>query len=237
MDKVAFPTLSRLKDDPVRYRTYFVKYCSTVAFFSMPLVAVLYAGSDDLIMILLGPAWEGAADLFGVLAIAAFLQPVAGLRGMVLLSNGSGRRYFYWGVCNALIALTAILAGLPWGAGGVAVAYCLAGYVQLHPSLIYTLKGTAVRPADFYAAVAKPAIAAVCGGAAGVVLRASIPHEVAVLSLLATAGVTIATYLSVYAVLPRGARDLLEQAGYLWLLLTPLQAAAPARVGFKEPKG
>ena len=142
MTRVAMPTLSRLQHDPEQYRDYYKKYISILAFISMPLVVFMFVCSDQLIILLLGSQWAGASELFKILAIAAFLQPVSSTGGVVLLSTGKGRKYLVLGAVNAIIISLSFVVGLPWGPKGVATAYAIVNYVLLYPTLFYVFKGT-----------------------------------------------------------------------------------------------
>jgi hypothetical protein len=55
--QVAVPTLSRLQDDPERYRRFYVHALRAATAFGMPLVGLLALLSGHLIPLLLGPGW------------------------------------------------------------------------------------------------------------------------------------------------------------------------------------
>jgi polysaccharide transporter, PST family len=170
LNSVAFPALSRLQGDPDLFRRYYSKFCFILALVSMPVATFLYLGSDRIIRLLLGDQWMPASSLFSILALCALIQPVASLRGLVLISCGKGGRYFRWGLYNAIATSTAFVCGLPWGAMGVAIAYTIVTYLILHPSLIYVSKGTPVNVNDFYFAVARPFVASIIMGCFGMLL-------------------------------------------------------------------
>ncbi len=102
INTVAFPALSRLLEHPEAYRSYYRRVTAVVAFLSMPLCALLFATSRPAIEFLLGKQWLGVAPIFSWLAVTGFIQPVAGLRGLVMLSNQHGKAYLYWGIFNAI---------------------------------------------------------------------------------------------------------------------------------------
>ncbi|MBI1178621.1 oligosaccharide flippase family protein [bacterium] len=208
LDKVAFPALSRLQDDPQKYRNYVKKYCASLAFLSMPVVGVLFASADDLITLILGPQWREAGHLFAILAAGALIQPVAGVRGLLLMSRGDGRRYFLWGLANAIATVTAFAIGLPWGASGVAIAYSISAYVILHPSLVFATSETPVRSSDFYSAVAKPTLATVLGCLTVWLLRAHLPAMEGILAIAVNSTLFAAVYLAVFSIFPTGRFEL-----------------------------
>ena len=156
---VAMPALSRLQDEPEKYRDYYLKCVSLLAFVSMPLVAFMFVCTDQLIMLLLGSQWLGAGVLFKILAVAAFIEPISGTTGMVLISTGQSRRYLRIGLVGSVFVCLSFVVGLPWGAKGVATGYAFTKYVLLMPVLCYAFKDTTVSIKDFFSAIFKPLIA------------------------------------------------------------------------------
>ena len=173
MTRVATPALSRLQHCPLQYRNYYLKFISVLAIVSMPLVVFMYVCSDQIIVLFLGSQWVGASDLFRILAISAFIQPVGTTWGVILLSSGRSRCYLKWGLFNSVAISAAFIIGLPWGASGVAIAYAIVNYVMLFPSLIYSFKETEIRTFDFVVTIWKPVTASLgMGIVAWLVLQA-----------------------------------------------------------------
>lgn len=224
LGRVAFPVLSRLQNDPLKFRSYFLKYCSLLAFVTMPVVAVLYACSANAIRLILGPRWIGATELFSILALVSFIQPVASLRSTVLTSLGRGGRLFKWGLYNAIATVASFFCGIAWGAKGVAIAYCIATYAILHPTLVYAFRDTPVRPADFYRSLARPAFSSLVMcllslWAVNLLDRAS---DVLVLAIVLP--VALMVYLAVFRVLPGGKRELLDYWDYASILIRTIRS-------------
>jgi PST family polysaccharide transporter len=158
---VAYPTMSKLKDNPDAFCAYYRKTTSVLAITSMPLTAFLFVASSPIIEIALGRQWLGVVPIFSILAIAAFIQPTASLRGMVLLSSGQSRRYLHWGIFNAICVSVGFLCGIPWGAEGVALGYVIVNYAILYPSVILAFKNTALESRDFFGPMLIPAATSV----------------------------------------------------------------------------
>jgi PST family polysaccharide transporter len=161
---VAIPALSHIKSDPIRYKRYYTKLVSLLAFVSMPLVTFLFVHGDQVIYILLGSQWLGAVDIFKILCIAAFTQPEVTTAGLVLISLGQSKRYFVVGTVNSIIAVISFVLGLPWGAMGVAVAYTIASCVTSVPVLWYCFRRSPISMADFFSAILQPVIASIIMG-------------------------------------------------------------------------
>ena len=222
LNRVAFPAMSRLQDEPAAFRAYFTKYCSLLSFITMPIVAYLFASSGHVIRLLLGPRWIGASELFSILAIVSFIQAPAGLKGIVQTAMGRGGRLFRLSLISGVAAVASFAIGLPWGARGVAIGYSISTYVTLHPTLIYAFRDTPVRPSDFYRSVMKPAISSIIMGGVLVLVESRLKGfpDAPLLALMLVAGALV--YLGFFILLPGGKRAL---AGY-WEYVTILRKGA-----------
>ena len=112
---VVIPTLSRLQDEPARYRKYYCKVVNLIAYATIPFVLGMAAVSEDLIHVLLGEKWLGASKIFMILAIAGVGQPVSNTLGAVLISSGQASRQMRWSLVASPIILASFILGLPWG--------------------------------------------------------------------------------------------------------------------------
>ena len=218
LTRVVYPALSRLQDEPAAFRAYFTKYCALLSFVTMPVVAFLFASSAHVIRLFLGPRWMGASQLFSILAIVSFIQAPAGLKGTVQTALGRGRRLLRLSFISTVTAIASFVIGLPWGARGVAIGYCIGTYAILHPTLVYAFRDTPVRPADFYRSVTKPAIAAIAMGAVLVLIEGRLLSmtDAPLLVLMFLAGAAI--YLGIFVLLPGGRRALASYWDYLSIL-------------------
>ncbi len=214
LNKVALPSLSRLQHDPSLYRNYYMKFISVLAFVSMPLVAFMFVCSDNIIRLILGQQWINASDLFKILALSAFIQPVGRTWDVVLISSGKSRKYFWWGVFSAIVTMISFLAGLPWGAKGVAISYAIANYLLLYPSLLYAFNNSPINVKDFFAAIYKPFIASLAMTAICFFLQSYIREtsDTYVLTIVFVAG--FAVYLLAIMTFSGGVKDLREYYSY-----------------------
>jgi PST family polysaccharide transporter len=219
MTSVAMPALSRIQNDPVRYKKYYIKLVTLLAFITMPLMVFLFVCADEVIGLLLGSKWSGAANIFKILCIAAFIQPVATTWGLVLVSLGQSKRYFTFGAINSIIIVISFILGLPWGAIGVASAYAIANYVILFPSLWYCFRLTPISTGAFLKALARPAIASLVMGSAILMARASLVYRSDAVVILACFVMGFLAYLLVWCIIPGGMQILRDFARYISLLL------------------
>lgn len=210
---VGFPALSQLQDQPQAFRDYYRKITALLAMVSMPLTAFLFVSVDEVIAVALGSNWSGAAPIFAVLALVAFVQPVITLWGVVALSRGMARRYLHLGVFNTVCCVLGFVVGLPWGAIGVATGYAAATYATAVPVLVWAFRGTPLRLRDFFASTLRPCVASVvAGGVCFVAINSS--HSFSNMVQLSLGGsVFVLIYCASFLLLPGGRGDLVLLGG------------------------
>lgn len=155
---VTLPALSRLQDNPTEFRSYFLKSVEILALLTMPTVVIMGVLADEIVLLVMGPQWDFAAELFKVFALFAFFQAVPIAGSWTVTALGRSDRLLKWGTLQACIAVPVFLAGLPWGAMGVAVAATIMALVMMGPALAYALHGSPVRFSDVLKAVRVPVL-------------------------------------------------------------------------------
>lgn len=203
---VAVPALSRLVDSPERYRAAYLKILEKISIVSMPAVVFMIATSDWLVLLLLGPRWGGTARIFALLGLSAVIQPVTRTALWLFTTQGRGREIFHWGVIGGIIAAVSIVAGLPWGAVGVAASYAAADLFLSTPILFwYVGRRGPVRTGDIYRTIIPAASASLCSLIALLICRPWLEgFQQLSLRLGISFGMTIAVSLLVLAALPAG---------------------------------
>lgn len=153
---VAIPALSRLQNDPERYRRYYCSAMSLIAFVTSPLIVIMAVLSDELILIVLGTQWIGASTIFKVLAIAAFGQPLTNTTGWIYISLGQTDRFLKWGLFSTSLYILSFAIGISWGALGVAIAYAICAHIIRPPLFFYTFRYSPVKTIDLINATWRP---------------------------------------------------------------------------------
>ena len=195
---VAVPTLSRLVDEPERYRAAFARTLEKIVLVTLPLVVFLMVCSDWLIAVVLGDQWLGAARIFMWLAIAGFFQPIGYTTGWLFTSQNRTGELLRLGVITSALAVASIAAGVHWGAEGVAKSYGLTSALITTPlNLWYVGRRGPVRTSDFYRTSAPVAIAAIVAGGAVYLFHhfAHPAHEI--IGLIIGFGITAVVFLAV----------------------------------------
>jgi O-antigen/teichoic acid export membrane protein len=202
---VSIPVLSSLKDQPERYAKYYQRIIDIIATLAMPLTMYCLIEAGFLIRMLLGERWLGVVPVFRILAMAGLIQAVAGTRGFVLLSQGLSKRYFYWGLANAVVTVGSFVAGIPFGIEGVAAAYTAVNYLLLLPSLFYCFRQTPVSVSMFLKSAFAPLPAGIAASL-GLLAAKSFFPDLSVTGSLAG----FAVFAAVYAALSLCRRPIRE---------------------------
>jgi PST family polysaccharide transporter len=137
LTNVAVSALSKLHDDVEKFKSYYYKSISMLAFIGMPLSAVLTLIGRDFILLLLGPQWDMAGKIFSFFGPGIGIMLIYGTHGWLHLSLGKADRWFRWGILELIVTAAFFMAGLPFGAPGVAVAYVLSIFTLCIPGLWY----------------------------------------------------------------------------------------------------
>ncbi|WP_347271036.1 lipopolysaccharide biosynthesis protein [Rhizorhabdus histidinilytica] len=133
--RVMVPVLSRLADEPHRYRHAYRRTIRLMLMVTLPGVAFMLVFAAPLIDTLMGPRWRPAAAIFTWLAVAALHQPMSATFGWLFISQRRGGEFGRWGLFNMVTSVLAFAIGLPWGAIGVAAAYALSDVLIRMPVL------------------------------------------------------------------------------------------------------
>ncbi len=220
LNMVALPALSSIQKEQAKFAKYYTKLLSFIAFASMPLTAYLAVCSESIIRLLLGNQWLQAAGIFQVLAITAFIQPVAGTRGALLLSLGQSGRYLKVSIFQSLVLVVCFAAGLPWGPIGVATSYTISNYLILYPLLWYSYRFSPVSVKDFLRAIWRAVVASLGMGAVLFLLLSFMAEQSHVTKVAISFVTGAVVYPLIWLAMPGGIEELNEMRTYFSLIFS-----------------
>lgn len=154
---VALPTLSRLQEQPDRFKRYYLQAIGALTFVGMPVVAFLVVDARDVVLLVLGGTWLPAVPIFQALGFAAFLGTFNVAAGWAYAALDRTNRQLRWQLIATPIIIAAFLLGLPWGAIGVAVGYSVVSLLLRPFTLWYCYRGTFLRLKDVLLVLIRPA--------------------------------------------------------------------------------
>jgi PST family polysaccharide transporter len=188
------PALSRLLDQPERYRSMFRQIMQKLALLTVPVFALAAVLADWVVYILFGPAWSEAAPLVALFSVTAAYLPVLLTGGLLFMTQGRTGEMVRATLIDGALTIGAIVAGLPWGVVGVAASIAVVGVlVRLPLGFWLATRRGPVSFGNMLSAIAPATSAGAAGAAAGFLLHhyavpTGQPTPAAVLAVGITAG-------------------------------------------------
>lgn len=124
---VAMPALSRLADQPARYRRAYLGTVEKLNMVAMPCAALLIAVPGDFVRVLLGQQWLAAAPILGWLGVAALYQPIGYTCSWLFMTQNRTAEMFRWGLIGSALNAAFVAGGLFYGPIGVAASIAIGG--------------------------------------------------------------------------------------------------------------
>jgi PST family polysaccharide transporter len=210
VQNVAEPALSLLQDDPVRYRQYYKKILLLLSIVTMPLVVFLFIYSRHIILLVLGERWMQAAEIFRILAISAFILPVAGTTGFVMITCGKTKRFFILGLTSSVIFIVGMSIGVRWGVVGIAVANVLSTYIYFVPLIFLSFRQTPVSAGLFFRSILPSVICSMLMGIVLFLFSNIISIQSSFNAIVSSVPIALIAYFLAWILLPRGRLRLKE---------------------------
>jgi PST family polysaccharide transporter len=148
---VVVPTLSRVQNDPERYRRVFLQILQVIALLALPLAGFVLAAAEPLVLVFLGEKWAAAIPIFSAFSIVAIYAPLANASTWLFTSQGRGQEVLACCLATSFVSLVSIVAGLPFGPSGIALSYSLSGlFIRLPILFHFAGKSGPVRTRDLW---------------------------------------------------------------------------------------
>ena len=157
---LVFSVLSRLQDDPVRFRNYFLKAYALAVSLTLPITIFLGVFSEDVVSVVLGPKWGDAAAIFLLLSPSVLVLGFVAPLEWFLWSSGRHTRSLKIALVLSALAIIGCVVGLPYGTEGVAIGFSTALILWLCPHVVWALHGTTITPKTLFRSVSPPILAA-----------------------------------------------------------------------------
>lgn len=121
LSRVAIPVLSRIGDDDATFVRY-LRQAQLIATYVTASVFLMLAGiGTPLVVLTMGAQWAPAGAILSVLAIGGVFRSINQISYWIYMSRGLAGHQLRFFLVAQPIVLAVMLAGLPWGAMGVAI--------------------------------------------------------------------------------------------------------------------
>jgi PST family polysaccharide transporter len=193
-----------------------------LAFVGMPLSAAMTLIADDLILLLLGPQWSNAGQIFRAFGPSIGVAIIYITHGWLHLSLGTPDRWFRWSIVEFTVTIICFAIGLIFGTIGVAVAFSASFYILIGPAISYAGKPIQLKAYHVLARLWRYYVAALCAGILcwlvidTYAMTAHIYQEMGILARMITAtGLCIALNLILLVALHQSAKPITQFASVI----------------------
>ena len=208
INNVAQSILSRLQDQPERYRRSYTKLLTALTAVTMPSMMFLAVFATEILLLVLGQEWLEAVNILRILALASFIESVSSTAGSVTLTCGQSRKYLLMGIFSSLGSVAFLVAGIPWGAEGIATGRLASALLLTVPLLWWCFRDTPVTLKLVFDAVSRPFLSSLLMGEVLYVWKVVAPSDSAVATVLFGGLLAAPLYLGVWLLLPSGRSEL-----------------------------
>jgi O-antigen/teichoic acid export membrane protein len=161
---VALSALSKLQDDPRRFKNYFLTGYSLVLTLVLPVTLASALFANEIVLVVLGPAWKEAAVILRLLTPTVLIFGIINpLRWLLFALGHVGKSVRIVFVLGCLVTVSYFI-GLPYGPRGVAFAYSTAMTIWIIPHMSWTVRDTMISMSDLFRVASRPLVAALAAG-------------------------------------------------------------------------
>jgi len=197
---VGSAALGKLQSNSESLKQKFHSALSMLAFYVMPAAAILSVTAQDIVITLLGERWRETGVLLSIFALRGLFQVVQSSQGWLHLAIGRPDRWKNWGIVTALVQVVAVLAGLPFGPMGVAIAIAVAGALISFPAVGYAGRPVGIDAASAFQSVKRQLIGSILTVIVGWGLQLTVfAHIPSPERMILSAGICALFYLTIVA--------------------------------------
>jgi O-antigen/teichoic acid export membrane protein len=126
LNKVLFPSMSRVQDQPERLVATYGRALALIALIILPLSAGLLILAPEIVHVLLGPKWMGMVVPFQVFATGMLFRTSYKISNATIGATGAVYQRTWRLLAYGLLVLAGAWAGSSWGLPGVAIGVVVA---------------------------------------------------------------------------------------------------------------
>jgi PST family polysaccharide transporter len=237
LHNVALASLSRLNQDPVRFRRYLANSLGIIAFVGMAASADLTLIGKDVVRLVLGPQWLESSRIFELFGPGIGVMLLCSAVGWIHLSLGKPGRWFRWSLVELGFTVSLFLAALPWGPAGIAAAWSISYWTLLIPGFWYAGRPIGFGASALIGAVWRHAAAALLAGLATAAIIRGTPFwrtpssaSAALWAIIVISALFVIAYLGMTILLHWGLAPLRQLASLLRELAPSRKATAAEAV-------
>lgn len=146
---VAFPSLSRVVNDPDRFRTIYLRLVSILFALNFVIALTLVIFAEPIVHYALGDQWSASVPILRILSVAGFIRSMVAIGGRVFYATGRPKLDVYMNLARIVVFVTIVYpATRRWGLEGTSVSVVIAIACVVPMYLLLMFKSVGVRPIE-----------------------------------------------------------------------------------------
>lgn len=158
MSSISLTTFSRLQDDRAALQTWMYRLSAVSCLVAIPAFAVLASVAQEAVPLIFGSQWADSAVLVQVLCVLGAVNAIAVFDRSALLAVGRNRLAFSLTLGQALIGIGFVIAALPFGVLGVAIAVAVRQIIWWPVRLIALRSALGISPLRYLSIWLRPTV-------------------------------------------------------------------------------
>jgi O-antigen/teichoic acid export membrane protein len=130
LDKVLFPTMARVQDDPRRLGSAYLQGVAVMALLMLPIGVVAAVLAHDLVVVAFGSRWEALVPAFQVLVLGMMFRTSSRMSESLSRATGRVYRRAWRQLLFAALVFVGAWVGQRWGVTGVAAGVLCALFIN-----------------------------------------------------------------------------------------------------------
>ncbi|HTS59746.1 MAG TPA: lipopolysaccharide biosynthesis protein [Terriglobales bacterium] len=235
INNVALAALSRLNQDPARFKRYLANSLAIVAFVGMAVGADLTLVGKDVVRLVLGVKWSESGRIFQLFGPGIGIMLLYSTVGWIHLSIGKPGRWLRWTLIESAATASLFVLALSWGPAGIAVAWSMSYWILSIPAFWYAGRPIGFGISSLIGTVWRYAAASLVAGIGtaaiirGTVFWSTPPDATAALqAIIIVSALFVTLYLGVVILLHWGCAPLRQVAGLVREIAPSRRATRPA---------
>ena len=137
LGRVLFPTYASVEISETATKNLHIRVLCMVAFITFPLMMLISAFADQLVLTVIGGKWFEAIFALKIFGFIYLFRTVGAINGTLYLSQGATKLQFKITLLLRLNVLVAIIVGIQFGINGLLIALLIVRIVNLFPALYF----------------------------------------------------------------------------------------------------
>ena len=162
ISRIAQSVLARLAGNDARYCATYKRMLEALTISAIPGLLCLSLTGHEAVISLFGSRWSASGPVVAGLAAGTLLAPAGTSASWLLVSQGRTNELFRCGLISTASVIVSLLAGLPWGAAGVAISYAAFSPITHGAIIVGACRTGPVRLRDVVAACGPVFAASLC---------------------------------------------------------------------------